>query len=408
MSTPERLVVVGAGPSGIAAAGELRAQGYGGQLVVIDPAEFPYDRPPLSKSYLLGQVDAGGIALVPKGWFEDHRIEYRAGRRATRIVPSSGIVELDDDTVIRADAVLLTTGGSARQLPFLEARHSRVTGLRTLADADLLRDSLERGVRLAVIGAGLIGAEVASAAAIRSCSVTLIDPIQLPLENVVGPELAAVLHEQHRAAGIDIVADSVDRIVHRSGGSVVQTGRGLEVPCDLIVAGIGMVAACELAVGAGLSVDNGILINSSYQSSNPSVYAAGDVARMARTDGFLVRSEHWRAANRTGRAAAAAILGRSLPDPGPESFWSDRHGVRLEVVGTMAGTRRVLRRDSSDGSLVVFGLDGQGRLRAAAAIDAPRTVAVAERLIHRRAVVEPVQLADPAFNLRELLRSRRD
>ncbi|MET8977085.1 FAD-dependent oxidoreductase [Streptomyces sp. NPDC004539] len=407
----KHIAVVGAGLAAVSTCAALRAQGYDGGLTLYSAEPgLPYDRPPLSKDVLLGKAQRADVLLRPADWYDAHRVVLRPGIPVRAVRPGEGGLELDDGTREKADRVVLATGGTPRTLPF-PGTHT----LRTWEEAERLRERLLPGARVVVVGAGLIGAETAAAARVLGCEVTLVDPVPVPLAAVVGDAVAGALHRRHTIEGVRVITAGVDRVE----GSVVHlTGDAGQVVADTVVAGIGIRPATELALTAGLSVDNGIVVDTGRRTSHPHVYAVGDVARH---DGSPVRHEHWEAAQRDGEAAAHGLLGRPVPEEGASWFWSDRHGSRLEAVGTMADAERVVLRGSPevsgspddsgspDGSgspgagFVAFGLRG-GRLVAAAAIDRVREIKAARRLIDRGVPVEAAQLADETADLRTLLK----
>lgn len=395
---------MGGGVAAFSAAGELRARGYDGALTLLSPDGPPYDRPPLSKGYLLGNEDAAEIALAPEGWFVEHGVEVVAGR-AVALRPSDAAVELGDGTLLGADRVLLATGARSRRLavPGGEAAYA----LRDRADADVLRDIIMPGARVVVVGAGLIGAEVTSAAVRLGAQVTLVDPVDPPLVPAVGEALARRLHAMHAEHGVRTIA-SVPLEISGSddGARLVRLADGSAVAADAVVAGIGVVPEAELAVHAAIEVDDGVLIDASGATSNPTVFAAGDVARFRRPDGTLARrAEHWEAAVRSGQAAAAGMLGEAAPDFGAPWFWSDRYGVHVEAVGTLGahpGTRTVLRE--VEGVLqAAFLLGDDGHLLGAAAVDLPLVIRAARRIMDRGLTPDPHALADPAVPPRRLV-----
>lgn len=405
MNVPRRIAVVGAGLAAVSTCDTLRAQGYDGELVVYSAERgLPYDRPPLSKDVLLGKARREDILLRPEQWYEQQRVEVLEGVRVRALRPRECGLELADGRTMTADRIVLATGGTPRGLPVPGGDDPAVHLLRTREDAERLRERLLSGARVAVVGAGLIGAETAAAAHTLGCDVTLIDPVPVPLAVAVGDAIATALHFRHSAEGIRLISAGVERVEcgpRRPGLMVHLTGNGGVVAADTVVAGIGIRPATELAEGAGLRVDNGIVVGAGQRTSHPNVFAAGDVAR---GDGHRTRHEHWEAAQRDGEAAAHGILGRPLPEQGAPWFWSDRYGSRLEAVGTMADAERtVLRGRPDDGAFTAFGLRGD-RLVAAAAIDRTRDIKAARRIIDRGVVVDPALLADTDTDLRALLR----
>ncbi|EFC81952.1 NAD(P)/FAD-dependent oxidoreductase [Parafrankia sp. EUN1f] len=401
-ATPGRIVIVGGGVAGVSTVAALRAGGYDGTLTLVDAGEFPYDRPPLSKDYLAGKRDFEQIALKPAGWYETQSVRLIRRAQVTALLPGQGLVQLADGTTLPADRVVLGTGGTAARLPIPGAAEVGVQVLRTVEDAGRLRDALPAASRALVIGAGLIGAEVASTLAGLGCAVVLADPAAPPLAAAVGPELAAWLHDQHRTRGIDTVAAGIASLRRTSRGIEALLGGEKEARVvDLVVLGVGMVAATPLAEAAGLEVDRGILVDSAQRTSNPAVLAVGDVTR-SRADG--TQAGHWDAARRDGERAAATLLGRPAPVASAPWFWSDRHGRHIETVGRMAAAdRTVVRGRLGDEPFAVFGFRGT-TLVGAVSVDDTFAVRTARRLLDGAIPVDADLLADPSTNLRRLLR----
>jgi 3-phenylpropionate/trans-cinnamate dioxygenase ferredoxin reductase subunit len=382
----DMITVIGAGLAGVSAAGQLRELGYDGRLVLVGAeSRLPYDRPLLSKDLLLGTRNSGDIGLRPSTWYEDNDIELRLGERATHIAPADN------------EAVVLATGGIPRRLAVPGADHPAITTLRTVEGAEALRDRLVAGARVGVVGAGLIGAEVTAAAVARGCSVTLIDPVARPLERVVGTQIAARLHNEHRRRGVDLIEAGVSEVESQGPGARLRLSDGRYADCDVVVTGIGIEPDVSLAVAAGLPTDHGVLVDESQRTAHPRVYAAGDAARTAG----LHRSEHWDAARQEGVAVAAALLGQRVVRRVPW-FWSDRYGTRLEVVGEFTGESVV--RGEPAGSFIAFTLR-DGVVTGAVAIDRAAEMAAVRRLADRRVRVRPDQLADESVDLRELIRA---
>lgn len=383
----------------------MRSRGFDGAVTIIDPAGTPYDRPPLSKDYLLGVRDDAGIQLAADQWFADQRIALITGK-AVSLDPDAGRVLLEDGREVSGDRVVLATGGKARRLPIPGGDLDSVLELRTKDDADRLRAALTPGARLAIIGAGLIGAEVASSALPFGADVVLIDPVDPPLVPAVGHELAARLHAMHPERGVDVVTGTPTAIrVAADGTHHIELASGETIAADAVLVGIGIVPDTGLAEAAGLETDNGIIVDESQRTAHPRVYAAGDSARIRRADGTLLRrAEHWEHAMNTGATTAAALLDQELPRHGAAWFWSDRHGVHVEGVGSMVGEGTVVVREKDGEPSVVFRLDPDGFLAGCAAVDGGFAVRAARRIIDRRIVVDPAALADPAVDLRKLAR----
>ncbi|MEE1620931.1 NAD(P)/FAD-dependent oxidoreductase [Zafaria sp. J156] len=425
----ESVVVIGGGVAGFATARELRARGHTGRLAIIDPEGLPYDRPPLSKQYLMGTQDAARLAFEPAEWFAAHGIEVVHGTAAA-LDPAAGRVTLEDGTTTDAGAVVLAPGAAARRLDIPGADHPGVLELRTRADADRLRPHLRPGARIVVVGGGLIGAEAASAALALGATVDLVEPVDPPLVPVVGPDLARRLHAMHAERGIRVhgsvpvaitppgaaspslstPSDGV-RPAGGAGPGVVPGPRrvlladGTALEADAVLVGIGIVPRTALAEAAGLAVEDGILVDAAGRTSHPRVFAVGDAARTRLADGTLLRrAEHWEAALNSGTTAAAALLRQAPPAHGAPWFWSDRHGVHVEGVGRMAGAGTHVVRVEGGVPVAAFLVDDGGRLAGCAAVDGGLTVRAARRIIDRGIPVDPAQLADPSVPLKKLAR----
>ncbi len=403
------VTVVGGGVAGFATARELRASGFEGTLRIVDPEGLPYDRPPLSKAYLTGQVTAEGIQLAPASWYAENAVDVITDS-ATKLSPGTGGVVLARGGELASDAVVLATGGVARRLAIPGADCPAVRVLRSRADAEALREDLQPGARLVIVGAGLIGAEVASSACVRGVSVTLVDPVPLPLAPAVGPELAEILHAMHGQHGVRAVHGRPTRIKTAGTAVTVEVERAgsayLALDADVVLTAIGIDVDTSLAEAVGLAVTGAVEVGPDGRTGNFGVYAAGDGARIRFSDGRLPRrSEHWEAAMLDGAAAARSILGLPLPDRPPAWFWSDRYGVHVEATGSMSLPGSTVLREVDGTPRLAFRLGADGRLVGCAAIDGGKALRAARRLIARGAVVGAEELRDPAVDLKKLGRS---
>lgn len=401
----DRVVVVGGGIAGVSAAGALRAGGFAGELTLVDAGEFPYDRPPLSKDYLAGARDLKQIALQPGEWYDDNRIRLRTLTTVVALRAAEGGVELADGTLLPADRVVLATGGQAARPPIPGVDSRRVHVLRTSVDADGLGEALVPGARVLVVGAGLIGAEVASTAVGLGCEVVLVDPAPVPLAAGVGLEVATWLHGLHAECGIETITAAVATFTDTGAGvDVVLAGESEPRVFDAVVLGVGMVPQTVLAESAGLEVDRGIVVDLGQVTSNPAVLAVGDPTRARRGDALAPRAEHWDAAQRDGYRAAATILGAAPPAPTAPWFWTDRHHRHVECVGRMAEAESiVVRGEIGAAAFSVFGIRDEAVV-GAVAVDDPNAVRAARRMIDRGLAVVPQRLADTGTDLRKLLR----
>jgi NADPH-dependent 2,4-dienoyl-CoA reductase/sulfur reductase-like enzyme len=406
MSSPARVVIVGGGIGGVSTAAALRAGGFEGDIVLIDAAEWPHDRPPLSKEYLAGTRSLDEIALEQPAWYDDHAVRLVNGTRAVALRPGEGLVEAADGRTFEADRVVLATGGRAAAPPIPGADGDRVHVLRTVEDADRLRDGVTSGTRVLVVGAGLIGAEATSTVTGLGAQVTLVEAASPPLTQAVGAEVATWLHDVHRQHGVTVLDGSVERF-EAVGGAIraVFTGAHGTGDFDRVLLALGMVPDTDLARAAGLGVGRGVVVDAWQVTTNPAVLAIGDTTEL-RVDGVAVpRGEHWEAARLDGERAAATILGTPPPAPTAGWFWTDRHGLHVEVVGTMSAAERVLVRGVVGTPPFSAFAVRDHEVVGAVAVDDPKAVRAARRMIDRRVRVDPEALADQTTDLRRLLRA---
>lgn len=395
------VALIGGGQAAAVAARTLRRRGFDGRVDIIGAeAEVPYQRPPLSKEYLATGAD-DGLYLLTQSWCDANDVHLHLGRRATRVRPDSGCVELADGTLLRADGVILATGTRPRRLHNVSG--SRVHYLRTLEDANGLRTQLVAGAHLIVIGAGFIGSEVASTASIRGLRVTMVETLEVPLQHALGPLMGAVYERLHRSHGILMrLHESVESVTEHASGVVVTTSGGT-IEGDLVVVGIGVEPNVDVAERSGIAVGNGILVDEFCRTSMPNVYAAGDVANhLHPLFGERVRVEHFDNANRQGAAAADNLLGRTAPYDNPHWFWSEQYDTNLQYVGH--ATRwddLVIRGHTDELEFCAFYLRG-GVIQAAFAMDRGTDIAIAKELIADRVHVDAQVLADEDIDLAEL------
>lgn len=406
MTVPASVLVVGGGMAGFTVVSQLRGLGFEGALSLVDPEGYPYDRPPLSKEYLDGRQQADSLLFAAAEWYEDNGVEVIAERAVgARVDPLT--VTLGSGREVSAEAVVLALGGRARTLPVPGGDLDGIAYLRTKADADRLRGVLAPGHRLVIVGAGLIGSEVASTAVSAGAEVTLVDPVEIPAVPTLGQAVALRLHRLHAEHGVRVVTAPTTSIARENEEWVLQTddgpkAGGQEVRADTVLVAIGIVPEVALGVEMGLDVEDGILVDEGQRTSVPGVYAVGDVARLRREEGAPERRhEHWDSAMQDGQAAAAAIMGRDLPARSAPWMWTDRYGLHAQATGSMQGGDLVIR-GADDEPDVVFRVGQDGRLLGAAAPDDPKSVRFARRLIDRGVTVDAEALADPSVDLRKL------
>jgi 3-phenylpropionate/trans-cinnamate dioxygenase ferredoxin reductase component len=328
------IVIVGGGLAGQRCAETLRRRGYEGSLrIVCAESEPPYDRPPLSKAVLAGTAEDGSVAFRPAGWYEEQEVELMLGARAERLDPGPRQVVLADGAALPYEKLLIASGGAPRRLPFLEG-FENVHYLRTLADARRLRAELARGVRLAIVGAGFIGQEVAATALGLGAEVTIVEAMEVPLAPILGAELGRWFADLHEGEGVRLVTGALlEGVRGERRVEELLLADGTKIECDAVVAGIGTVPSTGWLRGSGLD-ESGVEVDVHGRTALPDVFAAGD-ASIPFDPRFRVqaRTEHWDAAAWQGAAAAKAMLGEDAGTPPLPSFWSDQYGVRIQSVG---------------------------------------------------------------------------
>jgi 3-phenylpropionate/trans-cinnamate dioxygenase ferredoxin reductase subunit len=408
MTSDRTFVIVGASLAGAKAAETLREEGFDGRVVLIGAeTELPYERPPLSKDYLRGEVGPEKVFLHAESFYAEHEIELRLGRTAVRLDPSAWELALDDGERLRYDRLLLTTGAEPRRLRIPGAELDGVLSLRTVGDSDALRERLDRGGAVVVVGAGWIGAEVAASARQRSLEVTVLDPMTVPLERVLGPEVGAVYRDVHADHGVRmLLGTGVAAFEGATAVERVRTTDGRAIDCDFVVVGVGVEPRTGLAVQAGIAVDDGILVDEHLHANAPGVFAAGDVASAQHPFyDTRIRVEHWANALNQGPAAARAMLGRADPYDRLPYFFSDQFDVGMEYTGfARTWDRVVFRGDPASREFLAFWLVGD-RVVAGMNVNVWDVTDAIQRLIRARVAVDDRRLADPGVPLEELSRA---
>jgi len=329
--------IVGASLTGAKAAEELRAAGYAGRIVLVgEETERPYERPPLSKGYLLGTDPRDKAYVHDADWYAAHDVELALGVRAIAVDPSAHTVALAGREPLRYDKLLLATGSRPRRLDVPGADLAGVQYLRTLPDADALAAGVRTARNVVVVGAGWIGLEAAAAARSHGAAVTVVEMDRAPLRRVLGDEVAEVFADLHGAHGVAFRFGTGVREFRGSGGELraVVLDDGTELPADLAVVGVGIAPVVELAEAAGLVLDNGVAVDAGLRTSDPDIYAAGDVASVAHPLlGKRIRVEHWSNALNGGKAAARAMLGEPVSYDRLPYFFTDQYDLGMEYTG---------------------------------------------------------------------------
>ncbi|MDD7918245.1 NAD(P)/FAD-dependent oxidoreductase [Actinomycetospora callitridis] len=403
-------VIVGAGLAGARAAEALRDGGYEGRVVLLGAEQHrPYERPPLSKEYLQGSSERDEVFVHPADWYREHDVDLRLGATVTGIDRDASEVVLDDGGRVGYDALLLATGSSPRHLRVPGAELEDVHYLRYLDDSDRLKILLQRAGRIAVIGGGWIGLEVTAAARIAGVEVAVLEAADAPLLGVLGPEIAEVFAGLHREHGVDLrTGVQVTEIVGKDGAVVgVRLGDGSLVEADAVVVGIGAAPNTGLAEGAGLQVDDGVRVDEHLRSSDPHIYAAGDIASIHHPAlGRQIRVEHWATAQNSGPVAAAAMIDENAAgwDRLPY-FFTDQYDLGMEYTGHVdAGDEDVevvVRGDLAGREFIAFWLR-DGRLLAGMNVNIWDVTDDIERLIRAGTTLDTARLADPGVPLSDL------
>lgn len=399
----QRIVIVGAGQAGGWAAKALRDAGFAGALTLVgDEPHPPHERPPLSKAVLAGKADAASTHLFKPALLAGLALDWRAQTVATGIHRALQRVEIQGGDPIPYDRLLLCTGGRARMFDAPGAREHSIHVLRTLGDSKRLGAALQAARRVLVIGGGWIGLEVAATARSMGREVTVVETAPRLCARVVPPAVSALLLDMHARRGVSLrTGVGVARLEPALGGGTnAVLSDGTSVVADCLVAGVGLVPNDELARAAGLACDGGILVDARCATSDPRIFAAGDVAVGPNTHAAgTVRLESWQNAQDQGIAAARAALGMEVHyDPVPR-FWSDQYDTNLQILGWPRATDDVVvRGDVAQGRFLVLTLEG-GRLHSAFSFNAARELRVLRKLIEVRAAVDPLRLADSSQDL---------
>ena len=400
-------VIVGAGQAGANAAAELRRQGFDGRVVLLgDEPHAPYERPPLSKDVLLrpGQTRC---AVHAEDFYEQQGIELKVGVPVSGVDPQTRSLTLSNGETLAYDKLLLTTGARARRLPLLDALAENVHTLRTLDDARKLAGELQPGRRILLVGAGVIGLELASSAVDLGAYVTVIETAPSAMGRCAPPLLSQFLCGVHRQRGVTLHFGATLVSASRESGDIVLClSDGTRIVGDAVIYGIGVEPDTALAKDAGLAIDNGIVIDEQCRTSAPHIYAAGDVAsRRDATSGHHLRRETWENAQNQGVAAARSMLGMPLDSEAAPWFWTDQCGFNVQFVGNMGAPEWIVRGQLDAPPCVLFGLDEEGALVGAITINLGRDMRSARELVNHRAKLARELLLDPQQALRALAKA---
>ena len=395
-----KVLIIGAGHAGGTAAVLLRQYGHEGPIVLAgEERAAPYQRPPLSKGWLKGEADLEALLLRPEAFYADHDIELRTGVTATAIDAAAKTVTFADGTVEAYEALILATGSTARKLAIPGADRPGLLELRTLADAERLKAALGPGRRLAVVGGGYVGLEAAASARALGAEVVVIERMDRVLARVASETLSTFFTAQHRAHGVEVLT-SAEVTAFEDGG--VRLGDGRLIAADAVLVGVGALANDGLARAAGLACDNGVVVDAAARTSDPAIWAIGDMTLrpIPVYGGRRHRLESVPNALEQAKQAAAEITGRTSPTPEAPWFWSDQYALKLQIAGLADGAeRQVVRGDPETGSFAVFHLSGD-RIVCVEAVNAPAEFMAGLLMIVKGAPVDATKLADPLVSMK--------
>jgi 3-phenylpropionate/trans-cinnamate dioxygenase ferredoxin reductase component len=413
-STPSgRAVVVGAGHAGGSVAAFLRQYGFAGPITLVGEEPVPpYQRPPLSKAWLKGEVDQTALELRPPSFYSQNDIDLRVRTTAEAIDRSSQTVRLSSGTALEYDWLILATGARARRIPFAGAASNTVLELRTAADAETLKESLCAGSRAVIVGGGYIGLEAAASARALGVEVTVIERETRLLARVACETLSTFFEGYHRGRGVDFrLRRFVTSLQHDNGRlTEVILDDGERLPADLLLVGVGAVPNQELAAAAGLPCRDGVLVDNLARTVDPRIYAIGDCTRrpLPLYDGHF-RLESVPNAIEQAKQAAAAICGRPAPAPEAPWFWSDQFDLKLQIAGLpVNATQTIVRGDPRAARFAIFHLGADATVRAVEAVNSPPEFMMGRQMIAARTQVAIERLRDPRISMREVARQARE
>ena len=397
----DRIVIIGAGQAGAQAVASLRAEGFSGSIAMIGEEAFPpYQRPPLSKAYLSGDYARERLFLKPDSFYAEAKCDLRLGLAARSIDRKAKSVTLADGAVLPYDRLLIATGAAVRKLPIPGADLAGVHYLRGIADVDALRPELAAGRRLAVIGGGYIGLEVAAVARKFGLDVTVIEAESRVMARAASETVSAFYEKEHRAHGVNFLLNAMAQGLE--GGARVEavtTNRG-RVACDFVLIGVGVAADVKLAQDAGLLCENGIVVDEFARSSDPDIFAAGDCTNHPSFAGERVRLESVQNAIDQAKHAAAAMLGKGTVYREVPWFWSDQYDLKLQIAGlAKSDDVQIPRGDPALRKFSVFHLRG-GIVAAVEAVNAAPDYIIGRKLIAARARIAPERLADNSIPIK--------
>ena len=406
LSDAKKIVIIGGGQAGAQACASLRQWGYEGSITLIgDELSLPYQRPPLSKAFLKGEMSEERLFFKPQPWYEDNNVTVHLGMSAKSIDRAAQEVVLEDGGTAPYDALIIATGSRPRPLPLEGADLEGVLELRTIEDVERLRPKMIAGTKLVIVGAGYIGLEAAAVARQLELDVTVLEMADRVLARVTSPVISEFYETQHRAEGVDIKTGArLSALVGENGKvSGARLEDGSVLPAELVLVGIGILPNVELAEEAGIACSNGILVDEDARTNDPRIFAAGDcAARPLVHYGRRGRLESVHNAIEQGKLAAASILGKDRPKEDCPWFWSDQYDLKLQIAGLNQGYDDVIvRGDPAERKFAAFYLKS-GKLIAVDAINSAPEFLVAKKLIIAGASIAPDVLSNTSTSMKEI------
>ncbi|HZF30451.1 MAG TPA: FAD-dependent oxidoreductase [Gammaproteobacteria bacterium] len=398
----KHFVIVGGGQAASQAVQTLRQQGFAGNLTLIgDEPHLPYQRPPLSKKYLAGELPRERLFLRHAAFYAEKGVTLELGRRATELDLAGHIVRLDDGRTLAYDRLLLATGSAVRTLVIPGADLPGVHYLRTIADVDAIAARLAPNARVLLVGAGYIGLEVAAVVAQRGFAVTVVEALERAMARTVAPQVSEFYDRRHREHGVALNYGAAVRAFHGTGGvSAVELADGRRLDCDVAIVGIGVVPNIAVAHAAGLACDNGIVVDAHARTADEHVFAAGDCTNQPLgTLGRRVRLESVPNAIHQAKVAASGMLGAPTTYSEVPWFWSDQYDLKLQIAGLSTGYDEVaIRPGATSHSFAAYYLAG-GRVIAVDAVNSPHDFMNGKKLVAAGAAVTAAEISDPTIDL---------
>ena len=407
MAQNETYVIVGAGIAGGTAAETLRKQGFDGEvhLVGAEPHR-PYDRPPLSKEFLSGAKEESKLFFKTEDFYAEQSIELHLGTEAASLDPSSNTVTLSNGESLHYDKLLLATGSQVKRLPIPGSNLDGVHYLRNIEDSKAIAQSMKDAGKVVVVGAGFIGSEVAAVCKTAGLEVTVLEIQSQPMAHILGTEMGAIYANLHTSRGIDLrLGEGISEIRGQTRAQQVITDKGNAIDCDLVVIGVGIAPDTSLAEAAGLDVERGILIDEHCRTSDPNIFAAGDVANWFHPGlGHRLRVEHWDNALNQGAAAAKSMLGNPETYAPVLYFWSDQYDLNIQYLGHATEWDDIaVRGDPAEEKFSAFYLK-DGSVHGALIVNNFRDIRPTRTLIGQKTPVDANSLSDTSTNLKQLAR----